>query len=171
MGCWGVDREYERVTYEYPLAAARAFSTLATPSKPVKFIYVSGEGATVSPGRFTPYFGVVKGRAEAALLALAKDPACANLRVLSLRPAGVDPTYHPEIQQWIPQRKGMMGVVEQVLRPVLRGVASGMVSPTKELSRVLTDLAMGDGEPLEGMGVREEGRTVTNAGMRRLAGI
>lgn len=55
--------------------------------------------------------------------------------------------------------------------PVLRTTMSSMISPTKDLARVLTDLAAKDGEPLSGQGVSGEGRTVNNAGMRRLAGI
>lgn len=46
-----------------------------------------------------------------------------------------------------------------------------MSSPTRELGRVLTELAMGDGEALKGEGVEGEGRTVTNKGFRRLAGL
>lgn len=62
-------------------------------------------------------------------------------------------------------------LTEKGLAPVLRGLSSGMVSPTKDLSRVLTELAMGDGKALEGHGVEGEGRTISNVGMRRLAGI
>ena len=46
-----------------------------------------------------------------------------------------------------------------------------MVSPTKELGQVLVELALSDGEPLEGEGVRDEGRTISNVGIRRLARI
>lgn len=46
-----------------------------------------------------------------------------------------------------------------------------MVSPTKDLGRVLCELALGDGKPLEGKGVSGEGRTLNNVGMRRLAGL
>jgi hypothetical protein len=46
-----------------------------------------------------------------------------------------------------------------------------MISPTKDLARVLTELAMGDGAPLQGKGVDGEGRTIANVGMRRLAGL
>lgn len=162
--------EYQKITYDYPLVAARAFTTLPDPPKPFKFIYVSGEGATTSPGLFTAYFGLIKGRTEAALLALSKDSAYSNLKPFSLRPGGVDPTFHKEIHPWVPQRSGLLKASE-VLLPVFRTVISGMISPTRELGKVLTELAMGDGEPLAGNGVEGEGRTITNVGMRRLAGI
>ena len=134
-------------------------------------MYVSGEGATTSPGRFTAHFGVIKGRTEAALLALSKDSSYANLRVFSLRPCIVDATFHREIHEWIPQRKGMLKFVDKLLSPIVRGVLPSMISPTRELSRVLTDLAMGKGEPLEKVGVNGDGRTIDNTAMRRMAGI
>jgi len=158
--------EYERITFDYPLAAAKAFSSL---SSPFKFVYVSGEGATTTPGMFTAHFGVVKGRAEAALLDLSKTNP--TLKPYSLRPGGIDPASHPEIHKFLPERKGMTKLAEKTLLPVLRTVMSGMVSPTKELARVLTDLAMGEGNSLEGAGISGEGRTINNAGMRRIAGI
>ncbi|TVY29256.1 hypothetical protein LHYA1_G002929 [Lachnellula hyalina] len=157
-----------KITNTYPLLFARALAASTAP-KPVTFIYVSGEGATTSPGRFTPIFGVTKGRTEADLLALSKE-AGSNLRAISLRPGGVDPTHHEEIAGFYPQRTGIEGFGGLIL-PVLRTVYSAMVSPTRDLGRVLTELAMGDGAPLEGKGVEGEGRTVTNVGMRRLAGL
>jgi hypothetical protein len=165
------NREYQKITFDYPLAAAKAFTTLSDPPKPFKFVYVSGEGATTSPGIFTAHFGLIKGRTEAALLALSKEPTYANLRPFSLRPGGVDPTFHLEVHAWIPPRKGLLKLADKTLLPVLRGMGPSMLSPTKDLSRVLTDLAMGNGEPLEGKGVEGEGRTVSNVGIRRLAGI
>lgn len=115
-------------------------------------------------------FGKVKGEAEQALLELSKTTP--NLKPYSLRPAGVDPTHQPEIHPFIPKDKQLWYKVAQaVLLPVFRGVASNMVSPTKELGQVLVDLAMSDGKPLEGKGVLGEGRTISNVGMRKLAGL
>lgn len=165
------DREYQKVTYDYPLAAARAFTTIPELPGPFKFVYVSGEGATTSPAMFTAYFGRIKGCAEAALLTLSKEPQCKNLRPFSLRPGGVDPTFHAEIHAWISERKGLQKLLERTLLPALRHTYTGMVSPSKDLARVLTRLASGDGAPLEGKGISGEGRTINNVGMRRLAGI
>jgi len=162
--------EYQKITYDYPMAAAKAFATLNSP-KPFKFVYVSGEGATTTPGIFTAHFGVIKGRTEAALLTLSKDPAYPLFKQYSLRPGGVDPGAHSEIHQFIPEKEGLAKKAEQVLIPVVKTLFSGMHSPTKDLARVLTDLALGDGEPLSGKGVDGEGRTIANVGMRRLAGI
>jgi hypothetical protein len=164
-------REYQKITYEYPLAAARAFATLPASNTGFKFVYVSGEGATTSPGLLTPHFGLIKGRAEAALLSLSKDPQFHNLRPFSLRPAGIDVTFHPEVHEWMPKKEGMEKLVNSTLLPILRHTWSGMISPTEDLARVLTALASGDGAPLEGTGLEGDGRIISNVGMRRLAGI
>lgn len=167
---WRNIREYVKITHTYPLTFARALAQTTAP-KPINFIYVSGEGATTSPGRFTPIFGVTKGRAEADLLALSKDPALGNLRPFSVRPGGVDPSAHGEIDGFVPQKKGIERVFQSVLLPGIKAVMPSMLSPTRDLGRYLSELAMGDGGALSGVGVEGEGRTVTNAGFRRLAGL
>jgi len=129
-----------------------------------------GEGATTDPGILTPMFGKVKGEAEQALLELSKTTL--SFKPYSLRPGGVDPTHHPEIQPFIPSNGSFMAKTAQaVLMPVLRAVSRNMISPTKELGQVLVDLAISDGKPLQGQGILGEGRTISNVGMRRLAGL
>ncbi len=64
-----------------------------------------------------------------------------------------------------------MKAFETVLLPTFRVLMPKMISPTRDLARVLTDLACGDGGAVEGSGVSGEGRTLNNAAMRRLAGI
>lgn len=119
---------------------------------------------------FTPKYGKVKGQAEKALLELSK--ATPSLRFYSVRPAAVDATYHKEIHPFMPRQKQfMIRAGNFVLLPVFRAVYTKMVSPTRELSQVLVDLALGDGKPLEGKGILDDGRTVSNVGIRRLAGI
>jgi hypothetical protein len=166
------DREYEAIAHTYPLAFARAISTTTAP-KPINFVYVSGEGATTTPGFLTPHWAKIKGQTESDLLALSKEEAFNNLRPFSLRPAGVDPTFHKEIQEFIPKRTGLAKAAEGALLPVLRGVYTKMISPTKDLGRVLTELAAGSGEKHDEKesGVSGEGRTLNNVAMRRLAGI
>ena len=114
-------------------------------------------------------FGKVKGEAEKALLELSKTAS--SLKPYSLRPAGVDPKYHSEIQPFIPRNGSfMLKTAQAALMPVLRAVITNMVSPTKELGQALVDLAISDGNPLQGKGVLGEGRTISNVGMR-LAGL
>ena len=159
--------DYIKITKDYTLAAARAFSTL---SERFNFVYVSGEGATLVPGRFTPLFGRVKGETEAALLSLGKETP--SLCVYSVRPGAVDPKGHGEIWRAVKKRRsGKYGYLDPIVFPPLRLAYPGMVSPTRELGRVLAELAMGEGAPLEGRGVEGEGRTVSNVGVRRLAGL
>ena len=94
------------------------------------------------------------------------------MKCYSLRPAAVDPKFHSEIHPWIPKLKpAWKATFIPVLIAVLRGVSPGLISPTKELGKVLVDLAVGDGKALSGTGVDGGGRTVSNVGMRRLAGI
>lgn len=159
---------YVEITKDYTLAAAKAFSTL---SDNFRFVFVSGEGATTTPGPFTLLFGRVKGETEAALLELGKRTP--SLKVYNVRPAFVDASSHPEVAEvekgrntawWKTAMKGYLG-------HALRACYANGVSPTKDLGRVLTELAMSDGKELEGKGVEGQGRTITNIGMRRLAGI
>ncbi|MCJ1378440.1 hypothetical protein MMC17_001539 [Xylographa soralifera] len=158
--------KYTEITIDYPLAAAKAFSSLASP---FKFVYVSGEGATNSPGMLTPYYGVVKGRAEVALLKLHEDNP--EFRPFSVRPAVVDPSAHPEIRSFIPKLPLWKSTITVGLVPVLNNMWKNGISPTADLGRYLTELAMGDGERLKGEGVEGGGRIVNNRGFRRLAGI
>lgn len=160
--------EYIKITKDYTLEAAKAFSGL---SENFKFIFVSGEGATLKPGIFTPLFGRIKGETEAALLEMGKKTP--SLKVFSLRPGLVDPHGQPEILKVSAARRTALRyqVGERVIAPPMRALYANMISPTKDLGRVLTDLAMGNGEPLQGKGIEGEGRTITNVGFRRLAGI
>lgn len=157
-------REYEQITNAYPLAFARALAATKSPSR-VTFVYVSSEGATTSPCVLSPHWTAVKGRTEADLLALARDPSCANLRPITLRSGGVDPGEHKEIHPYVPKLPWYFWG----LLPPMRALMPGMVTPTRLLGRVLTDLAMGDGEPQVGEGVSGEGRTLGNAAVLRLA--
>jgi hypothetical protein len=130
----------------------------------------AGEGTTTTPGKFTPFFGVIKGQAESALLGL--QSTLPSLRIFSLRPGGVDAGYHTEIHRYIPVHQTMLKKVSlAVLLPALRGLAPSMLSPTKDLGRVLTELAMGDGKPLDGPGIDGEGRTISNKAFRGIAGL
>ena len=65
----------------------------------------------------------------------------------------------------------MKGLYEPPIISAVRMFKQSFISPTKDLGRVLTDLAMGDGKPLSGVGISGDGRTISNVAMRRLAGI
>ena len=168
--------KYIEITKDYTLAAAEAFSRNLSKdggddNQKLNFVYVSGEGATTNPGRFTPLFGRVKGDTEQALLEMSKtDP---KFRPYSARAGGVDPTGHKEVLEagtW--ERKGLLlKAGDMVLMPAIRCFYKGMHSPTADLGKALVTLALGDGAPLSGPGVDGDGRTLSNAALRRIAGL
>ncbi|KAK5658981.1 hypothetical protein OQA88_1067 [Cercophora sp. LCS_1] len=167
--------DYVRITKSYALAAASAFQSIATPSKPVNFVFVSGAGATLTPGRFTPLFGRVKGETELALAEMRKTNP--GFKANTVRPAFVDWVGHEAVQKYMPPQGLMLGGLGRVLHgAVSAGLFRGSWSPTESLGRALVDLAMGTwkGEELKGKGVEvlEGGfEVVENVGFRRLAGL
>ncbi|KAE8141548.1 hypothetical protein BDV38DRAFT_189364 [Aspergillus pseudotamarii] len=161
--------EYVKITMDYPLAAAKAFSGL---SDSFNFVYVSGEGATQEPGMFTPFYGRIKGECEAALIALSKKYP--SLKPYSVRPGLVDPAYDPATLASVMQRPDFTATKKMLLGtigPLTRQCYSKGVSPTKDLGRFLTDLAKGNGQPLTGEGVSGGGWIISNAAFRKAAGL
>ncbi|KAF8998566.1 hypothetical protein BDQ17DRAFT_1362032 [Cyathus striatus] len=156
--------DYIRITYDYPMEAAKAFASL---SNKFNFVYVSGEGADPTESTFT-LFGKIKGRAESHLLALpSSSPTYESLRIYNARPAGIDPPFYHR-----PQPLFKRLVLISVVVPLLRVLAPSYISPTGPLSKVLVDLATGDGEPVaEGRGVEAGGRTLRNIALRRMGGL
>ena len=171
-------KTYIKITKDYPIAAAKAFSALT--DEKLKFVYVSGEGATYTPGRFTQIFARVKGEAELALVDLSKQtPYSKTLRVYNARPGGVDGTSQPEVWRPVWAKYGAFKrFYMSILLPPMRMFYKNMMSPTPQLGQALVELAMGDGEKLEGRGVEDvgkgvegEGRLVRNIGLRRMGGL
>ncbi|KAH6857005.1 hypothetical protein B0I37DRAFT_368988 [Chaetomium sp. MPI-CAGE-AT-0009] len=169
--------DYITITKTYPLAAAEAFQTL--PSKtgskdPFHFVYVSGDGATFTPGRLTPIFGRVKGEAELALAEMQKSNP-SSLRASTVRPSFVDWNGHEEIKPFLPELGAFKTVVGGILSPMMKYVGKSKWSPTEPLGKFLTGMAMGmwDGA-LDGEGVqRLPGgfAVVENPGFRRVMGL
>lgn len=156
--------EYVEITHHYPLAAAKAFSGLH-PDSPFTFVFVSGEGATQTPGMFTPIFGRVKGQAEQSLFDFYK--ATPNFKLYNVRPAAVDWRHHPEIHPFMPQQ----AAYKSMLITPIDAVRKSMITPTKPLGKTLTELAMSKGGPLEGKDIRMEGTLLPNVAIRRMAGL
>ncbi|KAH7055729.1 hypothetical protein B0J12DRAFT_428318 [Macrophomina phaseolina] len=156
--------EYIKITQDYPLAAAKAFSGL---NDPFKFVYVSGEGATQTPGYFTPLFGRVKGLAETQLLELPRA-GYPSLRPYSVRPAFVDKAGHAAVIEAQKGRSGAHDLTAALLGPPVRMLYQNFVSPTALLGDFFVKLAVGDGEPLRGDDVEGEGRIVPNKAFRRI---
>jgi hypothetical protein len=157
-------REYFEITHDYPLAAAIAFSTLH-PDSPFTFVYVSGEGATQTPGMFTPRYGRVKGETETALFDLTKKHPM--LKVFNIRPGGVDCSKHPEIHPFIPKQEWW----KNMMIPPLNVAYKSIMTPTQPMGRIMTELAMSNGQLLQGSGIEMEGTLMTNTALRRMAGL
>ncbi|KAL5332195.1 hypothetical protein BJX70DRAFT_384856 [Aspergillus crustosus] len=162
--------DYVKITLDYPLAAAEAFATL---SESFNFVYVSGEGATQSPRFYTPIFGTTKGHAESALIALSKKYP--GLKPYSVRPAYVDPFNDPNVLKHVLQRPDQQTLLKKSLHAtagrLMRNVIKGQHSPTEYLGKFLTDVAKGDGKPLQGEGVYEGGWIISNAALRKAVGL
>ncbi|OQE01634.1 hypothetical protein PENVUL_c042G03560 [Penicillium vulpinum] len=167
--------EYVKITKDYTLAAANAFSTIKPSDHPFRFIHVSGEGATQNPGRFSPIFARVKGEAEELIGALSETKP--TFRADSVRPAFVDSATHDSIKPYIPSSivSGMVAKVGLgMLGSTVRCFITSMHSPTEHLGSFLTNMAMGRyEEKLEGPGVFKlgGGYIVENSGMRRILGL
>jgi hypothetical protein len=112
----------------------------------------------------TPIFGRVKGETEQSLFDFHK--ANPNLKVYNVRPGGVDWRDHPEIHPFMPHQ----AMYKRVLLPVF-GAVKSMMTPTRPLGKVLTELAMSKGAPLEGKDIQMGGRLVPNVAIRRMAGL
>jgi uncharacterized protein YbjT (DUF2867 family) len=165
--------EYIKITKDYSLAAAKSFAGLSTSaSHPFRFIYVSGEGATQDPGRFSAIFARTKGETEQALANLTAE--LPTLRADSVRPAFVDASNHEAIKNYIPDPGMLYKIGMYPLGPVIRNGYKVMHSPTEVLGNFLTQMAMGtvDGN-LEGKGAFTLGQSwvIENAGFRRIMGL
>nr|GAT57396.1 ARM repeat-containing protein [Mycena chlorophos] len=138
--------DYLRITYDFPMAAAKAFGGLA---EKFNFVYVSGEGADPEE-KSSILFAKTKGKTEKDLRALPSEyPA---LRIFNVRPGYVrpSPAQRPELSFSGRLLHGTVGSVMSAAMP-------SRVSPSDVLAKVLVELATGKGEPLEpGVGVEDE---------------
>lgn len=153
---------YSKITVDYPVAAAKAFSTLGDA---MNFVYMSGEGAQTSE-KSSMMFGRVKGRAENALLAL--QESYPSLHVYNVRPA----TINPEGNYLADRKPSLQDRTATGLGAVFERIWKSFVIPTEKLAKACVDLALGDGKPIPaGEGVETEGRLLRNSALRRLAGM
>lgn len=162
-----------KITKTYTLEAAKAFQNLATEQEPFNFVFVSGNGATTEPGRFSQIFARVKGETELALAELRKQNP--NFHVVSTRPAYVDASDHQAIKPYIPAKPLAYRYIEPLLGPPIRLAFKNYHSPTEPMGKVLTELAMGHhkaqfraGKDIQMVGAMP---ILENSVLRRLAGL
>lgn len=164
--------DYIKITKTYALEAAKAFRTLPPPNQPFHFVYVSGTGATTQPGFFTSLFARVKGETELELAELRR--ATPLFRASSVRPAFIDHAHHEAIKKYVPPRP-TYETLFRPLAPVFRAAMPGLCSPTEQLGRFLTEMAMGRHEDrlVGGKDVQMVGEMpiLENMAFRRLAGL
>lgn len=167
--------EYVKITRDYTLAGARAFADLAPADQPFRFVFVSGMGATTTPGRSSPVYARVKGETELLLSEMrASNPRFA---VDSVRPAGVDPSDHEAIKPFIPVPFLLQRLTVAVLLPPMRMFARGYLTPTEPMGRLFVELAMGKHdtvlkEPFENVQTLPSGmRILENTALRRLGNM
>lgn len=196
-----LQREYIKTTKDYPLRFAEALQQARSDhntnnsqkSPAFHFVYVSSEGATHTPGPFTPLFGRVKGETEMALGQLARafsssspshhppEEACPpSFHAVTVRPGFVDGSAHAAIQPYVPAVGALRRGMVTLLGPVVRTRAfPASWSPTEPLGRFLTEVALGKWQQDEngdddGSGVEEgpgESRIFGNAAFVRLSGL
>ncbi|OCL13453.1 hypothetical protein AOQ84DRAFT_310556 [Glonium stellatum] len=165
--------DYIRINKSYTLSFANALANTTGRNTPYIFIFISGEGATHSPGPLTTLYGRIKGETEIALLSLSNSVINGQdtLRVYVVRPGAVDPSDQPDIRDFIPKKGGVLGTIEPPVRAVMSVIYKRMHTPSKEMGQAIVTLATGTGGPLKAKGVEGGGRIVTNIGLRNLAGL
>ncbi|KAL2360363.1 hypothetical protein RJZ56_006773 [Blastomyces dermatitidis] len=126
------------------------------------------QGATTKPGKFTQLFATVKGECEQPLIEMAhKIPA---FKPYSLQPAFVDSVSDEAVKQATANRQLPLSYrVLGAFTPLIRNFIPSIVSPTQDIGLAATVLAMGDGKGLDGSGVSEGGRILSNEAIRRIA--
>ncbi|MEU8297356.1 epimerase [Micromonospora sp. NPDC048909] len=123
---------YTRISYDYPVAAARL---LAEVSPGATFVYVSGAG-TDSTGQGRVMWARVKGRAENAVLDLLPNGYAA-------RPGFIQPT-HGAVSKTRWYRLGY--VVTRPLYPLVQRLFPGQVTSSDRLGRAMLRVAR-EGSP------------------------
>nr|XP_031857622.1 uncharacterized protein CI109_006952 [Kwoniella shandongensis]KAA5524694.1 hypothetical protein CI109_006952 [Kwoniella shandongensis] len=141
---WALGISQMEVKKDEYINAAKAFRTLASPSHPFKFIYMSGEGARQDEKGWG-LFSKIKGRAEKELYAMNKD----GFEVVNIRPAGINPT--PEHRARLQNR---LEFARQGIFSVFNTVAPKYVIGASDLGKACVVLARGHGwEKRDGEGV------------------
>ncbi|KAK8850387.1 hypothetical protein IAR55_004305 [Kwoniella newhampshirensis] len=148
--------EYVKITHTYATSAAKAFSTIGTPTNPFRFVYMSGEGAEQDEsGR--ALFSKIKGRTEKDLNILAKEQA--GFEVVSVRPGGIYPA-----PDHIPRMHWIGGPLLRVSGTILKLVYPSIMIDSPDLAKACVMLAKGKGwEEKDAQGV------IANAKLKKLA--
>jgi uncharacterized protein YbjT (DUF2867 family) len=132
--------DYERITYDYTLAAARPLARL---NPELTFVYVSGQGTDSSEQGRTRW-ARVKGRTENALLAL-------PFRAYAFRPGYIQPLHG------VRSKTRLYSAAYRVIAPVypvLKRLLPGSVTTTEQVGRAMLAVAR-SGAPTKVLANRE----------------
>ncbi|ODN80969.1 hypothetical protein L202_03081 [Cryptococcus amylolentus CBS 6039] len=147
------EKEYYKITHDYTLKAAKAFSALGTEAEPFRFVFMSAEGARQDEKGWSAY-SRVKGKTERELAAMASK----TFAPLSVRPAGINPTKeHSTRMHWL------WGPGLRTTCAALKVVYPPMVVDASHLGKVCVSLAGGRG--WDQMDVE---RVVSNVKLRKM---
>jgi uncharacterized protein YbjT (DUF2867 family) len=132
--------QYERITHDYTLAAARPLARL---NPDLTFVYVSGQG-TDSSEQGRSRWARVKGRTENALLAM-------PFRAYAFRPGYIQPLHGVTSRGRVLSALYRLGAP---LYPLLKRLLPGGVTTTEQLGRAMIAVAR-SGAPTRVLGSRE----------------
>ncbi|WWC92742.1 uncharacterized protein L201_007701 [Kwoniella dendrophila CBS 6074] len=146
--------EYIKITHDYTLTAAKAFSKIGTSDKPFRFIHMSGEGARQDEKGYQ-LFSKIKGRTEKELYELKND----TFDVVNIRPGGIIPTdeHRQRMNWWAGQGFKLMGTIFNPIWP-------SMVINASDLGRACVGLAEG-----KGWDQRDPEGVINNPKLRQMA--
>ncbi|EJD05628.1 uncharacterized protein FOMMEDRAFT_103763 [Fomitiporia mediterranea MF3/22] len=146
------EADYTTLTYDYPMAAIKAFDSAGIRGEDgkLRFVYFSGEGAKPD-GNGGALFARVKGRAEKDLAAYAAGSTA--VQVYNIRPGYFFPS-NPKDAATV--RNGGARIMDKVLGPTLNFALSSMYIKIEDLARFALEAGKGRAEP----------GTISNASMK-----
>ncbi|WWC65762.1 uncharacterized protein I303_108384 [Kwoniella dejecticola CBS 10117] len=146
--------EYVKITHDYAVTAAKAFSSIGTSEAPFRFVFMSGEGARQDEKGYQ-LFSKVKGKTEKELFAMKSD----KFDVVNIRPGGIIPS--PEHRE----RMGIfMGQGFRAMGAIFRPIWPSMIIDSPDLGVACVGLAQG-----KGWDQRDAEGVINNPKLRQMA--
>lgn len=138
-------------------------------------MFVSGQGSTQTPGRFTSLYGRTKGEVEAAL----SQMRITNPRLLAdaVGPGFVDGKDHAAIQPYLQNQGFLVDGTKMLLRKPIEVGAKWLHCPSEPMGRFLVGMALGKYEAqlregdVDVVTLNSGLRIIKNVAMKRLLGL
>ncbi|EMD34758.1 hypothetical protein CERSUDRAFT_125315 [Gelatoporia subvermispora B] len=137
------EQDYTKLTYDYPMAAARALKHAGVGTgraeNPFRFVYISGEAADPTEKSFMMW-ARVKGRAEKDLTEFCNGSE--GMLAHILRPAYFFPSKnYPEDRK--NQRSSSAAYADCIMTPLISTLLPGQYTPVEDLGRFAVEAAKG----------------------------